>query len=230
MCGAEHRKQRRACSAECAARLKEREREASAKVCPVCGTRFWGQRATCSDGCAKTRAAAFQVRVPGSRAARKRHTKGYRGKDKAAVVARLALEQGGRCAVCGSPGRVLGDGTVGLVLDHSHATGRPRALLCTHCNAALGMLWEDPRVISRLSEYAAVSCDKRPGKRPDATLGRRVTCERGAPREVVAVRLDASERDRLEQLATALGLTRSAVICEALAQLWRVANGHSAPP
>lgn len=51
-----------------------------------------------------------------------------------------------------------------------------------------------------------------------------------APCEVVAVRLDPGERDRLEQLATALGLTRSAVIREALAQLWRVATGKAASP
>ena len=56
-----------------------------------------------------------------------------------------------------------------------------------------------------------------------------MTAPAPAPCEVVAVRLDPGERDRLERLATALGLSRSAVIREALAQLWRVATGKAAP-
>ena len=51
--------------------------------------------------------------------------------------AMFARAQGGRCAICGvleedAPRRIL-------VLDHDHAGGQPRALLCHHCNCGIGM-------------------------------------------------------------------------------------------
>ena len=47
------------------------------------------------------------------------------------------------------------------MLDHCHATGEPRAMLCVRCNAALGLLREDPAVCRMLAEYAAVCSDHR---------------------------------------------------------------------
>mgnify|MGYP001561248016 CR=1 FL=1 len=41
--------------------------------------------------------------------------------------------QQGRCFVCGAPPK-----TRRLAVDHSHATGKVRALLCPSCNLALG--------------------------------------------------------------------------------------------
>jgi len=80
--------------------------------------------------------------------------KAYRRPDKAEVVAELTASQGGRCAICGGEGGPLGDGRRGLVLDHCHATGDPRALLCPRCNAALGLLEEDPARALALADYA----------------------------------------------------------------------------
>jgi Recombination endonuclease VII len=43
----------------------------------------------------------------------------------------LLESQGGRCAICGRPfGRVC--------IDHDHATGQVRGLLCNLCNSRLG--------------------------------------------------------------------------------------------
>ena len=54
--------------------------------------------------------------------------------------------QGGLCAICS------GDMGVGNV-DHDHATGVVRELLCHKCNIGLGMLRDDSRIISAALEY-----------------------------------------------------------------------------
>lgn len=59
--------------------------------------------------------------------------------------------QGGVCAVCSQPG--THDGGRGLVVDHCHSSGHVRGLLCNSCNAALGMLRDDPALFLRAIEY-----------------------------------------------------------------------------
>lgn len=44
----------------------------------------------------------------------------------------LLSEQDSRCGICRVPGAPL-------ALDHDHATGQPRGLLCRTCNYALGI-------------------------------------------------------------------------------------------
>jgi hypothetical protein len=63
--------------------------------------------------------------------------------------AELLAAQGGGCAVCGKrpkPGK-------SLHVDHDHATGEVRGLLCFSCNAALGHLRDDPERIDALMAY-----------------------------------------------------------------------------
>lgn len=38
-------------------------------------------------------------------------------------------------------------------VDHNHATGKIRGLLCQNCNAAIGMLKEDTEIAKRLITY-----------------------------------------------------------------------------
>lgn len=59
--------------------------------------------------------------------------------------------QGSSCAVCAAttPGSKNGWHT-----DHSHATGRVRAILCAPCNKALGDAKECPERLRKLAEYA----------------------------------------------------------------------------
>jgi hypothetical protein len=64
--------------------------------------------------------------------------------------------QGGVCAACGNK-EIRIDPRLGavtrLVVDHDHATGKVRGLLCIGCNAAYGNLYEDPQRINGLLVY-----------------------------------------------------------------------------
>ena len=66
----------------------------------------------------------------------------------------IAESQAGVCAVCGrgETGRNQ-YGVLPLAVDHDHATGATRGLLCMRCNRALGLLRDDPQVIERLLIY-----------------------------------------------------------------------------
>lgn len=65
----------------------------------------------------------------------------------------LLAVQDGRCAACRTtdPGGPSPD--VAFHVDHSHADGRVRALLCRSCNCALGQLNDDPERIRALLAY-----------------------------------------------------------------------------
>ncbi|WNI19174.1 endonuclease VII domain-containing protein [Actinacidiphila sp. ITFR-21] len=57
---------------------------------------------------------------------------------------RLLQEQGGVCAICKKPETSARQGKViQLPVDHCHATGRVRGLLCHRCNRAIGLLGDD---------------------------------------------------------------------------------------
>lgn len=63
-------------------------------------------------------------------------------------------EQGGVCAGCKENVKVIWRGKeVRMALDHHHATGAPRGVLCIRCNRGLGLLQENPEVMINLIEY-----------------------------------------------------------------------------
>ncbi len=64
---------------------------------------------------------------------------------------RMYHNQHGRCAVCGKHAEETHRKR--LFVDHSHATGKVRALLCQQCNTALGMVNEDTDVLLALVGY-----------------------------------------------------------------------------
>lgn len=63
--------------------------------------------------------------------------------------------QDGRCAICDTPEPQL---SRNLNVDHDHATGQIRGLLCGSCNSVLGMAQDDPerlrKALAYLAEYA----------------------------------------------------------------------------
>lgn len=66
----------------------------------------------------------------------------------------MLAAQGGVCASCLMPETVVSNGTLNsLPVDHDHATGQRRGLLCHRCNRALGLLQDDPLVIEQLLAY-----------------------------------------------------------------------------
>jgi hypothetical protein len=65
---------------------------------------------------------------------------------------RLALLQGGRCAVCGKECE--------LVIDHRHdGTCNVRGLICGKCNVGLGMFFDNPVFLQSAIDYIRASHD-----------------------------------------------------------------------
>lgn len=64
----------------------------------------------------------------------------------------MARIQDGKCAVCLQPPKV---NTV-LCIDHDHQSNQVRGLLCRRCNAAIGLLEDDPNKLLRAFAYLRV--------------------------------------------------------------------------
>lgn len=61
---------------------------------------------------------------------------------------RMVEAQGGRCAICERP-----PGANRLAVDHDHATGHVRGLLCPSCNGVLGRWADEVDRFQRAAEY-----------------------------------------------------------------------------
>ena len=79
---------------------------------------------------------------------RKSHLKRKFGLTQAEYDELLVLQDGG-CAICGElPGE-----RVSLHVDHDHATGEVRGILCMRCNNALGLFREDADPLTEAAHY-----------------------------------------------------------------------------
>jgi hypothetical protein len=58
----------------------------------------------------------------------------------------MLIAQAGRCDICDVP-------MVKPFIDHCHKTGRVRGLLCQLCNAAIGMMRDDPTILASAIRY-----------------------------------------------------------------------------
>ncbi len=66
----------------------------------------------------------------------------------------LFASQGGRCAICFRRESVVIHGSrIRLAVDHCHATGKTRGLLCQACNTALGKADDSPERLEAMASY-----------------------------------------------------------------------------
>lgn len=65
---------------------------------------------------------------------------------------KMVADRGGACDICGC---VPTEDThkKSLCVDHDHETGEIRGLLCSACNAAIGLFKDDPAVLSKAIAY-----------------------------------------------------------------------------
>lgn len=61
------------------------------------------------------------------------------------TYAELVATHGGSCGICGLASR--------LGVDHDHATGQVRGLLCSKCNLLLGLGRDDPALLRSAADY-----------------------------------------------------------------------------
>ena len=67
---------------------------------------------------------------------------------------RMLESQGGVCAICkGTCGTTPSGNPRALALDHDHATGAIRGILCAHCNRALGLFNDSPDLLAAAHAY-----------------------------------------------------------------------------
>jgi len=59
----------------------------------------------------------------------------------------MKQEQNGKCALCEKVSELA------LHVDHDHATGKVRALLCGTCNQMLGMAYDQPALLRKAADY-----------------------------------------------------------------------------
>lgn len=62
----------------------------------------------------------------------------------------MFADQGGCCKICNQPETVVNRQ---LAVDHCHATGKIRGLLCSKCNKAIGLFQDDCERLLRAVGY-----------------------------------------------------------------------------
>lgn len=64
---------------------------------------------------------------------------------------RILNEQDEQCRICGMPEKYNTHGR--LEVDHDHATGLVRGLLCGRCNKAIGLMLDDAGLLEAAANY-----------------------------------------------------------------------------
>ncbi len=66
---------------------------------------------------------------------------------------RMLGEQNGLCAICGKPASGGIKSAARLHVDHDHATGAVRGLLCSRCNQGIGYFSDNPELLAAAIAY-----------------------------------------------------------------------------
>lgn len=66
---------------------------------------------------------------------------------------KMLEEQGGKCLICSSEDVSRTNTSYRLFVDHCHATGKVRGLLCHHCNAGLGHFKDSVELLQKAIGY-----------------------------------------------------------------------------
>lgn len=121
--------------------------------CKVCGVQFeakYKNKKVCSAKCGKI---DWEARNPDKlKAARLRNKKRYRCLKFGITQAELDFlmdKQKGRCAICYK----APDENRNLAIDHDHATGKVRGLLCFACNTGVGKFNDNPALLRTAADY-----------------------------------------------------------------------------
>lgn len=72
----------------------------------------------------------------------------------------MKKKQKNRCAICRRPERKINKTTgkaISLSIDHNHATGQIRGLLCWSCNLVIGHMNDEPELLRKAIEYLETS-------------------------------------------------------------------------
>ena len=118
------------------------------------------------------------------------------------------------CATCGKPSKET------LCVDHCHATGTIRGLLCRKCNTGLGCYEDDPATMITSLAYLGRSKGDRAGAAAQRALAARAVLPPG--RAGVTVRVEARSLRRLDAGAAPDGGSATRPVWNALdAQLRR---------
>lgn len=66
----------------------------------------------------------------------------------------MVVNSGGKCNICGDVGFTMNRNQRSpLVIDHCHATGKVRGLLCHNCNRALGLFKDNIQTLETAIRY-----------------------------------------------------------------------------
>ncbi|HXD10564.1 MAG TPA: endonuclease VII domain-containing protein [Anaerolineales bacterium] len=86
----------------------------------------------------------------------------YRLKSRFGLTVEAYIEmfsaQGGMCAICGYKPVEIKER---LNVDHDHATGKVRGLLCPNCNKSLGLIRDSIETALKMAEYLKRSLDSK---------------------------------------------------------------------
>lgn len=63
---------------------------------------------------------------------------------------KILEQQENKCKICGKEAKTLNKN---LSVDHCHATGKIRGLLCTHCNSLLGFALDNTSILENAIKY-----------------------------------------------------------------------------